>query len=230
MDASVKKSMLEYYDVHARDYDRVYAGQFPGSELVGVDAYPEDSAALRELIARSSKGALLDVPCGTAFWLPAYAPSVTSAVLIDQSQRMLDEARARATMLGVEAKCGFAKVDIVSEPWPAQRFDTLLIGFFLSHADAPDEVAFFERARSALAPGGTVIILDSIWNEGRAQSKPKEAVIRRTSTNGRSFDVYKRYFDAQDMTQMATRHGFNATVAYAGRAFIAATATFGGTS
>ncbi|HVY31558.1 MAG TPA: class I SAM-dependent methyltransferase [Polyangiaceae bacterium] len=227
MDASVKKSMHEYYDVHARDYDRVYAGQFPGSELVGADAYPEDAAALREVIARSAKGALLDVPCGTAFWLSVYAPSVTSAVLIDQSERMLGEARARAHALGVDAKCRFAKVDIVSEPWPAGRFDTLLVGFFLSHADSTDESAFFERARSALAPGGTVIILDSIWNEGRAQSKPKESVVRRSSTDGRSFDVYKRFFDADDMTQMAARYGLVATVAYAGRAFIAAVVTVG---
>lgn len=36
---SVKTSMLEYYDVHANDYDCVYSGEFSGSELVGSDAF-----------------------------------------------------------------------------------------------------------------------------------------------------------------------------------------------
>jgi len=46
MDPLVKTSMLEYYDVHANAYDRVYSGEFPGSAIVGSDAYVEDTAAL----------------------------------------------------------------------------------------------------------------------------------------------------------------------------------------
>jgi hypothetical protein len=101
----------------------------------------------------------------------------------------------------------------------------MLVGFFLSHADADDEAAFFRQIRRGLKREGTLLILDSIWNAQRAQAKPKQAVIRRTSKDGREFDVYKRYFDASDIVQMAERHGFRATVAHAGRAFIAATAT-----
>ena len=36
---SVKKSMLDYYDVHANDYDCVYSGEFSGSELVGSKSF-----------------------------------------------------------------------------------------------------------------------------------------------------------------------------------------------
>ena len=70
-----------------------------------------------------------------------------------------------------------------------------------------------------------MVILDSSWSAERAVAKPKQAVVRRTSTDGREFDVYKRYFDTSDIVQMAQRHGFQASVAHAGRAFIAATAT-----
>jgi ubiquinone/menaquinone biosynthesis C-methylase UbiE len=222
---SVKTSMLEYYDVHANDYDRVYSGEFSGSELVGSDAYPEDTAALQEVIQRSCSGTLLDVPCGTAFWLPAYSSSVERAVLIDQSDRMIAKARSRATTLGVDSRCTFIEGDVLSHPWQPDSFDTMLVGFFLSHTDHTDEEAFFGQIRRGLKRGGSVVILDSIWNAQRALSKPKEAVVRRASTDGRRFDVYKRYFDASDIIQTTRRHGFRATVLHTGRAFIAATAT-----
>jgi len=225
MDPLVKTSMLEYYDVHANAYDRVYSGEFPGSAIVGSDAYVEDTAALRELIGRTCTGDFLDVPCGTAFWLSAYAPNVSRAVLIDQSERMLGEARSRATNLGVDAKCTFLRGDVLNHTWQPESFDTMLVGFFLSHADADDEAIFFSQLRRGLKRGGTVVILDSSWNAERAQAKAKQAVVRRTSTDGREFDVYKRHFDTADIVQMAQRHGFRASVAHTGRAFIAATAT-----
>jgi hypothetical protein len=101
----------------------------------------------------------------------------------------------------------------------------MLVGFFLSHTDQADEKTFFEQARRGLKRGGSVLILDSSWSAQRALSKPKEAVIRRITKDGRLFDVYKRYFDTSDITQMIERHGFRATVLHTGRAFIAATAT-----
>ena len=217
--------MLEYYDVHANEYDRVYSGQFPGSELVGSDVYTQDTAALQDVIRRSCTGTLLDVPCGTAFWLPAYSSSVERAVLIDQSDSMLAKARSRATDLGLDSTCTFLRGDVLSHPWDPESFDTMLVGFFLSHTDHTDETAFFGQVRRGLKRGGRVVILDSIWNAQRAQSKPKEAVIQRSSRDGRRFDVYKRYFDASDIVQTTERYGLRATVLYAGRAFIAATAT-----
>lgn len=220
---SVKTSMLEYYDVHANDYDCVYSGEFSGSELVGSDAYPEDTAAVREVIQHWCTGSLLDAPCGTGFWLPAYSASVERAVLIDQSGQMLAKARTRAIDFGVDAKCTFVQGDILSHAWAPESFDTMLVGFFLSHTDPTDEKAFFEQISRGLKRGGSVLVVDSIWNALRAQSKPKEAVVRRIVKDGRVFDVYKRFFDASDIAQMAEKYGFRATVQHAGRAFIAAT-------
>jgi ubiquinone/menaquinone biosynthesis C-methylase UbiE len=225
MEPAVKSSMFGYYEAHANDYDRVYSGQFPGSERVGADAYPADTAALRDVVAQACTGTLLDIPCGTAFWLPAYASRVERAVLLDQSHGMLARARARAAELGIESKCEFVRGDALSQNWDAESFDSLLVAFFLSHTDETDEEAFFSRARRGLKRSGRLIILDSSWNVQRSHSAPREAVIERSSTDGRRFNVYKRYFDAPDISRMAERHGFRASVLYTGRAFIAALAT-----
>jgi SAM-dependent methyltransferase len=225
MDPSVKTNMLEYYDVHANDYDLVYSGQFRGSELVGADAYPEDTAALQRVIARSCTGTLLDVPCGTGFWLPSYSAGVERAVLIDQSERMLEKARSRAGALGVDDKCTFLQGDVLRHAWDREEFDTMLVGFFLSHTDTADEAAFFGQVRRGLKRGGSVVVLDSIWNARRAEAIPKESIVSRASKDGRRFDVYKRYFDGSDIVEMSQRYGFQASVLHAGRAFIAAALT-----
>jgi len=150
----------------------VYSGQFPGSAVVGAEAYVEDTAALRDIIRRACAGQLLDVPCGTAFWLSAYAANVTGAVLIDQSERMLDQARSRAVILGVDSKCTFLEGDVVNQAWEPESFDSMLVGFFLSHADADDEASFFRQIRRGLKRSGTLLVLDSIWNAQRARANP----------------------------------------------------------
>ena len=222
MDPRVKASMLEYYDQQARVYDRVYEGKFAEAARLGAETYVADTAALRGIVAEVSRGRLLDVPCGTAFWLPSYAERVEGAVLIDQAQGMLAAARARAEAAGIAQSCTFLQGDVIDHEWEPEAFDTVLVGFFLSHVVDAEERRFFARIRRALRPGGAVMVFDSAWNAERAAVKPKEGVARRMLEN-RPFDVYKRYFDGQDLSRMAAEHGFVATVRHEGRAFIAAT-------
>lgn len=49
---------------------------------------------LEGIVAGVVHGRLLDLACGTAYWLPHYAANCPRITLFDQSDRMLAEARA----------------------------------------------------------------------------------------------------------------------------------------
>ena len=57
----------------------------------------------------------------------------------------------------------------------------------------------------------------------RAQTNPKEGVIRRRLEDGREFDIHERYFETSDILTLATEAGFQASIRYVGSAFLAAT-------
>ena len=218
--------MLTYYDERSAEYDEVYAGGLPGESVIAKEEYSPDADALLDVARRYCVGSLIDAPCGTAFWLPAYAPNVESVVLVDQSPHMLAQARAKERSAGIEARCSFLQQDVLEHPWPSRAFDTILCGFFLSHIDGPEEQRFFARVRVALRPRGTLVVFDSKWSTERAAAKPKAGVVRRTLNDGREFEIYKRYFDESDVAELAHRHGFRAELRYVGRPFLAFTGVF----
>ena len=218
--------MLTYYDERAAEYDEVYAGGLPGEGTIARNEYSADANALADVARRYCVGSLLDAPCGTAFWLPAYAPNVDSVILVDQSPRMLAQARVKARSHGVEERCCFLQADVLECTWPRRAFDTVLCGFFLSHIDGPEEKRYVSRVRAALRPQGTLVVLDSKWSTERAATKPKAGVIRRTLNDGREFEIYKRYFDESDITDLGDKYGFRADIRYVGRPFIAFTGVF----
>ena len=223
MEPEIKRSMLAYYDERANEYDQVYAGEFRGSTDLHRRAYAADTAAVKQIVRRFAKGSLLDAPCGTAFWLPAYAGNVERIVLMDQSAQMLDRARARVRDAGVDAVASFTQADLLSCSWPEQSFDTALAGFFLSHLTSLEITAFLTRVGASLRPEARVIVLDSLWTPLRAETAQKEGAVRRRLNDGREFDIYKRYFDAGDILALAKTSGFHAEIEYVGTAFIAAT-------
>jgi ubiquinone/menaquinone biosynthesis C-methylase UbiE len=77
-----------------------------------------------------SGGRIMDLACGTAYWLPHYAPNCSRIALFDQSDRMLTEARAKATLLGVDDRCSFVRCDFFEHEFEQNSYDTALVGFF----------------------------------------------------------------------------------------------------
>lgn len=226
MDRELQASMRDYYDARASEYDEIYTGGIlPGTSADGR-IYAADARALMDVVRRRCAGSILDAPCGTAFWLPAYASRATRVRLIDQSASMLREARFRARASGVDAACSFSQQEVLDCIWADQACDTLLCGFFLSHVDRQQEARFFAGARRALGTQGELLVLDSCWTEERGQTRPKEGRQRRTLKDGRQFDIYKRYFDEPAVYALATRYRLAVKLEFSGRAFLAFSARF----
>jgi ubiquinone/menaquinone biosynthesis C-methylase UbiE len=118
--------------------------------------------------------------------------------------------------------------DVFRVPFRCHTFDCALVGFFLSHLDKARERTLFHILEAVLKPGGTLVILDSVWSEERAKTRPKAGRQMRKLNDGRSFDIYKRYFDAADIERFAAEYDVSLSVLHQGRVFFAASGQFVG--
>ncbi len=225
MDDYLKRSMCDYYDERAPEYEDVYRGSGPAS-IADPDAYKSESAALSELVGGLCKSDLIDIACGTGFWLPHYSKNCSAITLFDQSPKMLAESKRKAEQLGISDRCTFVRGDYFDHAFEPGAFDMAVIGFLLSHIPDELEQDFFQKLKNMLKPDGSFLILDSIWNNERAKTRDKIGRHQRKLSDGRTFEIYKRYFVESDFRAMASKYELSLSIAHTGRVFIAAIGKF----
>jgi len=225
MNEDLKQSMFEYYRERVPEYDEVYQGKGPAS-ISEPDAYTSEVVTLSHIVKRTLSGDLIDIACGTAFWLPSYAHGIHHVTLLDQSYEMLHAARARAESAGVLGRSTLVCGDIFHLDLDHGPFDCALIGFLISHFTWEQETQFFEVLRSVLNPDGRFLILDSVWTDARARVREKEGPQERSLNDGRRFQIYKKYFDEEDLVSMQDRHGIDLVTGHFGKVFFASQGTF----
>ena len=101
MDAHLRRSMFRYYDERASEYEDAYVLGTGTASIPDCDVFRNEAKLLTGIVERFARGRLVDLACGTGYWLPFYAERCTSITLIDQSARMLDECRKKVAALGM---------------------------------------------------------------------------------------------------------------------------------
>jgi len=216
-----EQSMFHYYDERADEYEGLYTlGAGPAS-IPEPEAYKEEVQILAGICVKLCTGRMIDIACGTGFWLPYYAPNCSEITLIDQSKQMLAECREKIVHLKIGDKCCVIEGDFFEKNLDMGPFDTALAGFFVGHLTRDKEANFFNKLRSLLRPGGRFVVLESVWNDERAKTRPKEGPHVRRLNDGREFEIYKRYFETQDVADFQKRYGLECKVEHIGRVFIA---------
>jgi ArsR family transcriptional regulator len=117
----------------------------------------EVEAALLDIVARSGVRELLDIGTGTGRIVEVLAPTVETALGIDQSRAMLAVARdclERAGLTNARVRLG----DMYQLAVPDASFDAVVIHQVLHYADRP-AAAIAEAAR-VLRPEGVLILVD----------------------------------------------------------------------
>ena len=226
MDNGLQVSMLEYYNERAPEYDEAYTLERVPVSISDLSAYKAEVTALSTIVERIICGRLIDIACGTAHWLPHYASRCSHITLFDQSQRMLSESRRRAKSLRTEERIYFVLGNYFVHEFKLPLFDCALIGFLLSHLTSEQEHHFFGKLESMLKAGGKFLFIDSAWTEERAKTRKKEGKQERVLNDGRRFDIYKKYFDKDDISSMERRHRLRLTIEHLGRSFIAVSGNF----
>jgi SAM-dependent methyltransferase len=147
----------EHGPAHSRGMDLI-------SRAVVVPALPGWLAALDGTAARlADGGAVADVGCGYGGPTLAMAQAFPRArfVGIDVDDASVAQARKAAAEAGLAARVSFEVADSAS--LPGQDYD--LVSFFDSLHDLGDPVGALRRARQALAPGGSVLLVEHAGSE-----------------------------------------------------------------
>lgn len=218
--------MRRYYDERAVDYEDAYTRGIGTSSIADPQLFRREAAVVGEIVERVVRGRVLDLACGTAYWLPRYAARASRVTLIDQSPRMLEESRAKIAALNLNTRCTVLEHDVLTAPLERNGYDAVLIGFLFSHLTDHEGAALFARLRQVIADSGTFLILDSAWSPERASVNSKSERQQRHLNDGTSFDIYKRYYERADVDGWARQHHFQATIEHFGAAFFAVSGTF----
>lgn len=222
IDDKIKQEMMSYYSERAEEYDQIYLGKEYAT--IDPDVYKEDVIKVSEMISRFGKGHLIDIACGTGFWLPNYAGNCDQITFLDQSERMLSICKDRVEKLRLKKISNFIQGDFLDVDLEISKYDCALMGFLLSHLTFVQEKTFWGRLKEILKTNSQLMFIDSAWNKRRKQYREKEGIQERVLNDGRIFKVYKRYFKKSEVKEMLERYNFVIKSYYIGEAFIAAIA------
>jgi ubiquinone/menaquinone biosynthesis C-methylase UbiE len=219
-----RDELFSYYEARADEYDDFYQGK--GQAVPELSAeYPIDTAAVSELLGKFGQGDVVDLACGTGFWLTAYGANCRSVTLVDQSTAVLGRCQRRVHELGLHRVATLVQGDLFDVPLPKHGFDACLLGFLLSHLTDSQTDALFDRLRAILRPDSTVAVVDSSWSTARQPYRQRDGFEERVLPNGRSFTIRKRYFSRDHLAELIGQQGFQIRSSYVGNVFLAAITT-----
>jgi ubiquinone/menaquinone biosynthesis C-methylase UbiE len=218
--------MLRYYDERASEYEEAYTLGTGTASINDPKVFQTEIADLPAIVRRFASGRLIDLACGTGYWLGHYVERCSDITLFDQSEKMLIESRAKVDRLRIADRCLFLQGDFFDYEFDRQAYDCALLGFFLSHLTEAQEPLVFDALRSMLRPSGRFLVLDSVWSDERARFNTKVERQQRRLNDGSLFEIYKRYCDRADIARWSAQYGMAVHIEYFGRAFFAVSGRF----
>jgi len=155
------RDIATHYNRLLKELEGEYIQQRWGDSEIKRRHYRQTELAIsRALSELPSVGDVLEVGCGPAVWTPLFLSSAKSVSLLDISEEMLKQARARIDGLagGAHAdKVRYTCGDFIEAPVPAASYDTVVSARAFEYMS--DKQAFVDKAFSVLRPGGTLILV-----------------------------------------------------------------------
>lgn len=222
MEPDLRQRMLDYYNERAPEYEQAYTLGTGTSSISDPNVFKTEATTLAGIVHQFGKGRMIDIACGTGYWLPHYADHCSHITLFDQSERMLEQCREKVERFAIADRCTLVQGDLFEHAFGRGTHDSALIGFLLSHLTEEQEPRLFDVLRTVLAgSSGRFLILDSAWSAERAKFNAKVERQPRRLNDGTSFEIYKRYCDRDDIAAWESKYGVTVRVEHFGTAFFA---------
>ncbi len=170
-----------HFDSHARQWD---------GNPVFVERGERIAQAVREVVPLHPGLRVLDYGCGTGLLAFPLRHEVGAMLLADTSPGMLEVAAEKIVAQGA-GNLRTAKLDLLTDPAPAESFDLIVTAMTLHHI--PDTDRILRVFHQLITPGGHLCIADLDREDG--------------SFHGVEVDVHPG-FDRDDLARRARAAGF----------------------
>ena len=218
-DGSILKEQVSYYRARAGEYDEWHLRQgryYRGEEHKRL--WLAELEIVRSALERERPfGECLELACGTGLWTAQLARGAAGLTAIDASSETIAINRAKVG----NAKVRYVVADLFE--WrPAEKYDFVFFGFWLSHIPASEFNRFWTMVRSALKPGGRAYFVDnlpdheSIWDHSQLDDS---GIVERTLKDGRTFNIVKVFHDPDRLKQQLQDLGWDGSIGTSGRFF-----------
>lgn len=193
---------LEYYRARANEYDQWWfrQGRYDRGRELNERWFAETAELTSALQAFTPAGNILELAGGTGIWSKQLLPYASTLTVVDGSAEALAINRDRLDAGRVE----YIEADLF-EWQPERRFDVVFFSFWLSHVPDPAFDSFWRLVQRCLAPGGRVFFIDSRKEPTSTaidHTLPADApVTERRLNDGRTFNVYKIFYEPSDLEQ-----------------------------
>jgi len=171
-----------YYEARAPEYDDWWLGTGLFTERVRP-GWEEEREALIDALRALEPARTVDIACGTGFLTQHLPGEVTG---LDQSPSMLELAAERCP----DAR--FIQDDALPLPFADAAFERIFTSHFYGHLEEADRTRFLAEARRV---GGELVVVDSALRDDVLPVEVQE----RTLNDGSTWEVYKRYFTADEL-------------------------------
>lgn len=198
-----------YYRERASEYDDWWFRR--GGYALDAETAARWFADVRELEAAldefGPRGDVLELAAGTGLWtqqLLRYADRVTA---VDAVPEVLERNRARTN-----GRADYLLADVFE--WePPHAFDVCFFGFWHSHVPSRRFAAFWQLVGRALKPDGRVFLVDNArLGDARHLVSSDGEVARRRLSDGREFDIVKRFWEPADLERELAAAGWSLDV------------------
>lgn len=216
--AAVESSMMEYYDARAEEYEKIFIGEGPAS--CKSEVYKKDVSELFKFLSGFGQGKVIDIGCGTGYWLKGYYKNSTAITFLDASIHMLQKCQEKVIQYDLEKCSDFVQTDFLKwKNCPSHEYDGAIAGFVLGHFMSTQETEFFHKVREILKPGGKILLIDNTWSKWRAVDEHKEDIEKRQLLDGREFLIYKKYFEEDELRKIFEKYQIQVENVYWGLNF-----------
>lgn len=211
----VLREQIAYYRARAGEYDEWFLrqGRYDRGAEANARWFAEVETVAGALDAFQPAGSVLELAAGTGLWTQRLASYATRLTAVDAAPEALAVNRSR---LGGRAGVEYVEADLFA--WrPEARYDVVFFGFWLSHVPAERFAAFWELVGTALAPGGRVFFVDSLYTqESTARDHqlrgPEASRMTRRLNDGREYEIVKVFYEPHGLAERLAALGWRADV------------------
>jgi len=195
-DARLLAEQRRYYSARAPEYDDWWfrRGRYALNAQDEAAWFADVAELEAELERFDARGDVLELAAGTGNWTRQLVRCADRVTAVDSAPEVLELNRAK-----VGAPVEYVLADVFG--WePPRAFDVCFFAFWLSHVPSARFESFWQLVGRALRPDGRVFLIDNAdVGDPRHTVDASGEVIRRSLSDGREFEIVKRFWTPADL-------------------------------